>query len=88
MKTRAFAFPHSDAGVGLAFFDAMCGSGMLDVCFGTGGMRSHFYPRNLERVSMEKTAAPARSILGYQYARATYHRIARSVRSRRAVAAL
>jgi peptidoglycan/xylan/chitin deacetylase (PgdA/CDA1 family) len=82
VQERAFAFPHTDAGVGPDFFDAMCGSGSLDISFGTGGILSHFHPRNLERVGMEKTTGPARLILGHQYVRATCHRIGRTLRSR------
>jgi peptidoglycan/xylan/chitin deacetylase (PgdA/CDA1 family) len=80
LDQRAFAFPFTGAGVGRDFFDAMCDSGRLDICFGTAGMRSHWHPRTLERVGMEKTAAPAGSILNQQYVRATYHRIGRSLR--------
>jgi peptidoglycan/xylan/chitin deacetylase (PgdA/CDA1 family) len=73
VRTRAFAFPHSDAGVGPEFFDAMFSQGTLDVCFGTRGFLRHYYPRNIERFSMEKTFGTAEVIIAREYARAVYH---------------
>jgi peptidoglycan/xylan/chitin deacetylase (PgdA/CDA1 family) len=69
---RAFAFPHSDACVKLDFFRVLFGEGSLDVAFGTGGMLRHFFSRNLQRFTMEKTLLPAESILAKQYARVVY----------------
>jgi hypothetical protein len=71
-KLKAFAFPHSDAGVDPQFFKEVFSSGLLQVSFGTGGMVRHFHPKNLERVNMEKTAAPAGAILARQCARTAY----------------
>ncbi len=75
MRPKAFAFPHNDSGVEAAFFNAVFSEPLLDVAFGTGGLVSHFHPRNIERVSMEKTSAPAAQILARQFARATYFRL-------------
>jgi peptidoglycan/xylan/chitin deacetylase (PgdA/CDA1 family) len=72
IRYRAFAFPHSDAGVKLSFFRVLFDEGSLDVSFGTGGMLSHFFSRNLQRFTMEKTLLPAESILAKQYARFLY----------------
>jgi peptidoglycan/xylan/chitin deacetylase (PgdA/CDA1 family) len=72
---RAFAFPHNDDGVGEEFFSAVFSQRMLDVSFGTSGLVSHFCSRNIQRVSMEKTAAPASQILSRQFSRATYRRL-------------
>ena len=69
---RAFAFPHSDAGVPLDFFRVLFDEGTLDVAFGTGGMLPHFFARNFQRFTMEKTLLPAESILAKQYARVLY----------------
>jgi peptidoglycan/xylan/chitin deacetylase (PgdA/CDA1 family) len=74
LPIRAFAFPHSDAGVGPEFFRRVFSGGLLQVSFGTGGMVPHFHPRNLQRVSMEKTSAPAAAILARQCARTTYRK--------------
>lgn len=71
---KAFAFPHTDRGVESAFFTSVFSTPLLDVSFGTGGLRTHFHPRNIERVSMEKTSAPAADILSRQFVRATYFR--------------
>jgi hypothetical protein len=48
---------------------------MLDVSFGTSGLVRHFHPRNIERVSMEKTAASAEQIVARQFTRAAYFRM-------------
>jgi peptidoglycan/xylan/chitin deacetylase (PgdA/CDA1 family) len=75
LSPKAFAFPHTDGGVGREFFSTVFSERLLDVSFGTGGLVSHFHPRNIERVGMEKTAAPASQILARQFARATYFRL-------------
>jgi peptidoglycan/xylan/chitin deacetylase (PgdA/CDA1 family) len=75
VSPRAFAFPHTDSGVQEAFFTEVFSEPLLDVSFGTAGLVSHFHPRNIERVGMEKTSAPAAQILARQYARATYLRL-------------
>jgi peptidoglycan/xylan/chitin deacetylase (PgdA/CDA1 family) len=69
---RAFAFPHSDTGVKMDFFRVLFAEGNLDVSFGTGGMLPHFFSRNFERFTMEKTSLPAERILAKQYARFLY----------------
>jgi peptidoglycan/xylan/chitin deacetylase (PgdA/CDA1 family) len=75
VSPKAFAFPHTDSGVEDAFFTAVFSDPLLDVSFGTAGLVSHFHPRNIERVRMEKTSAPAAQILARQFARATYFRL-------------
>jgi peptidoglycan/xylan/chitin deacetylase (PgdA/CDA1 family) len=75
LEPRAFAFPHTDSGVGEEFFNAIFSEPLLDVSFGTAGLISHFQLRNIERMSMEKTSAPAARILARQFARATYFRV-------------
>jgi peptidoglycan/xylan/chitin deacetylase (PgdA/CDA1 family) len=75
VSPKAFAFPHTDSGVEESFFSAVFSERLLDVSFGTAGLVSHFHPRNIERVSMEKTSAPAADILARQFARATYFRL-------------
>ncbi|MBV9878314.1 MAG: polysaccharide deacetylase family protein [Verrucomicrobia bacterium] len=72
VRIRAFAFPHSDAGVIHEFFEPVFATGVADVCFGTRGLVRHFHPRNVERFSMEKTTDAAKSIIARQYAKALY----------------
>jgi len=72
---RAFAFPHSDAGVTAAFFERLFAPRQLAVSFGTAGMVRHFFARNLERFSMEKTSLPARRIVAKHYARGLCKRL-------------
>jgi peptidoglycan/xylan/chitin deacetylase (PgdA/CDA1 family) len=75
VRRKAFAFPHTDAGVEDAFFTTVFSEPLLDVSFGTAGLVSHFHPRNIERVSMERTPAPACQILARQFTRATCFRL-------------
>lgn len=75
IKPKAFAFPYTDSGVEGAFFDSVFAGPLLDVSFGTAGLVPHFHPRNIERMSMEKTSAPAAQILARQFARTTYFRL-------------
>jgi len=75
IKPRAFAFPYGDNGIGPSFFSAVFSEPLLDVTFGTAGLFSHFHPRNIERVSMEKTESSAAQILARQFARAAYFRL-------------
>jgi len=75
VSPKAFAFPHTDRGVEDAFFSAVFSEPLLDVSFGTDGLVSHFHPRNIERLSMEKPSVPAGQILARQFARATYFRL-------------
>ena len=75
VEPKSFAFPHTDTGVPDEFFTAVFSERVLDVSFGTSGFVPHFHPRNIERVSMEKTSAPANQILARQYTRAAYLRL-------------
>jgi len=77
VSPKSFAFPHTDSGVEPTFFDAVFSESLLDVSFGTAGLVPHFHPRNIERMSMENTSAPAAQILARQYARAAYFRLRR-----------
>jgi peptidoglycan/xylan/chitin deacetylase (PgdA/CDA1 family) len=78
IQPKSFAFPYSDSGVGPAFFAAVYADAepLLDVSFGTAGIGvPHFHPRNIERMSMEKTSAPAAQILARQFTRTAYFRL-------------
>jgi peptidoglycan/xylan/chitin deacetylase (PgdA/CDA1 family) len=74
VSPNAFAFPHNDNGVGSEFFNSVFLQRRLDISFGTSGLVPHFHPRNIQRVTMEKTSAPAAQILSRQFARATLRR--------------
>jgi peptidoglycan/xylan/chitin deacetylase (PgdA/CDA1 family) len=52
---RAFAFPHTDAGVSRIFFNTLLeGPDPLDVIFGTGNQRRDFNPKILHRFNCER----------------------------------
>jgi peptidoglycan/xylan/chitin deacetylase (PgdA/CDA1 family) len=75
IEPNAFAFPHNDNGVSSEFFNSVFLQHRLDVSFGTSGLVRHFHPRNIQRVTMEKTSAPAAQILARQFTRATLRRL-------------
>jgi peptidoglycan/xylan/chitin deacetylase (PgdA/CDA1 family) len=75
LNYRAFAFPHSDAGVRVEFFNELRGKRQLQVSFGTAGMRRHFVPWNLERFSMENSSFPAVRIVRMNYLRGLHRQI-------------
>ncbi len=74
---RAFAFPHSDAGVTTEFFERSYGDGTLQISFGTGGLLRDPWPKHFQRFSMEKTALPPRPIVCRQYARRLFRQTVR-----------
>ncbi len=65
----AFAFPHADSNVSNEFFVELYNSGLVDVSFGTGGMIDDSFPRNFQRLSLEKPMMPAERIIALHYAR-------------------
>ncbi len=72
LKYRAFAFPHSDEGVRLDFFNKVFGSELIEISFGTGGIRDDCSSRVIQRISMEKPALGANRLVPLQLARRTY----------------
>ncbi|RPD38140.1 polysaccharide deacetylase family protein [Chitinophaga barathri] len=60
---RAFAFPHSDAGVPQAFFDRLLErqAPALDVMFGTNNQRREIYPQILHRFNCERPSIAVES---------------------------
>ena len=61
-KCQTFAFPYQDAGMSPDFFSQAFSGDSLKVSFGIGGLRPHFFRRNLPRFSMERTNLPAAQI--------------------------
>jgi peptidoglycan/xylan/chitin deacetylase (PgdA/CDA1 family) len=69
---QAFAFPYMDLGVSRSFFERAFAPDALRVTFGTGGMRRHFFPRNLSRFTMENSDLPAREIVADAFAKSLF----------------
>jgi peptidoglycan/xylan/chitin deacetylase (PgdA/CDA1 family) len=56
---RAFAFPHSDAGISRTFFETILNNkDSLDVIFGTANQKQDIFPRILHRFNCERPAIP------------------------------
>jgi peptidoglycan/xylan/chitin deacetylase (PgdA/CDA1 family) len=68
----AFAFPSTDAGVKKRYFSDIEQNGLVDVCFGTGGMLRDDVTSLLHRCSLEKPVMPGERILAMEYARKLY----------------
>jgi len=70
---KAFAFPHTDAGIPKAFFDQLLQgpSPDLDIIFGTNNHREDIYPQILQRFNCERPginiAAAVKGIMLYNY---------------------
>jgi len=62
---RAYAFPFDDRAVSRAYFDRVNGQDLVDISFGTGGMRDETVPRHFQRVGMEPM--DARTTLSRSY---------------------
>ena len=72
LEYRVFAFPHSDEGVGADFFNTVFKSDLIDITFGTGGIRDDLYTNIIQRISMEKPLLGANRLVPLQLARRKY----------------
>lgn len=68
----AFAFPHHDTGVTHEFFIKLKDSGLVDITFGTGGMRDTGIQSHMQRINLENPLRPAQENIAWQYARAQF----------------
>jgi peptidoglycan/xylan/chitin deacetylase (PgdA/CDA1 family) len=66
-ECQTFAFPFSDAGVSQEFFQRVFADRRIKVSFGTHGMHRHFFPRNLERFTMEEPNFEAAQIMAREF---------------------
>lgn len=72
-ECQSFAFPYRDSGVSPEFFQKAFSDGRLKISFGIHGMQRHFFPRNLERFTMEQDHLNAAQALAREFA-VTYFR--------------
>lgn len=68
-KIRAFAFPFTDFGVQEAWFTHFYKGNepLLDVSFGTAGLKEDVFPQHFQRVPMEGTLLSARQLIHSEY---------------------
>ncbi|MEM2145415.1 MAG: polysaccharide deacetylase family protein [Candidatus Jordarchaeaceae archaeon] len=66
-KCQSFAFPYSDEGVTIEFFQRAFADGHLKISFGTHGMFRNFFPRNLSRYPMDDNERKAMQILKREF---------------------
>jgi peptidoglycan/xylan/chitin deacetylase (PgdA/CDA1 family) len=67
LKQRLFAFPFTDDGVSVAFFDKIFTEGKIDFSFGGAGIKNDFHPRQFQRIPMEGWNASAQQTLKSEY---------------------
>jgi peptidoglycan/xylan/chitin deacetylase (PgdA/CDA1 family) len=73
---RFFAFPYSDIGVSRAFFDNIYRpDGIIDLSFGTSGIKKDQINRNIQRVPLENPFRPAQPRLLREYSLAVAKRL-------------
>lgn len=65
----SFAFPYTDRGVALDFYQAVREEGLVSLCFGTAGMQTDPVSFSFQRFSMEKEGLTARQVLSQEYTR-------------------
>jgi peptidoglycan/xylan/chitin deacetylase (PgdA/CDA1 family) len=54
-EIRAFAFPFTDDGISLSLFNRVQQSGLVDVTFGTAGLKYDLAPKHFQRVPIERS---------------------------------
>lgn len=52
---RAFSFPFTDDGLSLSFFNKIAASGMVDVTFGTAGLKYDMANNHFQRIPVERS---------------------------------
>ncbi len=65
----AFAFPHSDAEVGLDLFEKITEAGLVDMTFGNGGIRNGTLPKHFYRFSMDNPSSSPQDMMVFQQVR-------------------
>ncbi len=66
LNYKTFAFPFSDAEVSERFFEKMYKELMVDISFGTGGLKKDAFNRNIQRMSMERNHISAKEIVNLE----------------------
>jgi len=57
------------------YYSKVFDSGLVDISFGTGGMKEDVINRNLQRINFETPLMPAKRILALEHARKIYKTI-------------
>lgn len=65
-KNNLFAFPFSDDGVKIDFFEQLFAETEIDFTFGTAGIKKDSFSKNIQRIPMEN-GKTAKQILKYEY---------------------
>jgi len=60
---KAFSFPFTDLGVSINFYELMKKENMLDISFGTSGIKRDLVKNNLQRISFEEAGKSAKLFL-------------------------
>ena len=67
-EIKAFSFPFTDDGIKRSLFDRLNNSGLVDVTFGTAGLKHDDHPINLQRIPVElKQKWSIQKVVHFQY---------------------
>ena len=66
---KVFAFPFTDSGVSARFFDELYNQGepLVDLSFGTAGLKTDVHSQHLQRIPMDNTNLDAEQIIKTAY---------------------
>ena len=67
LRQRLFAFPFTDHGVSVRFFEEIFRDGKIDFSFGGAGIKKDIHPRQIQRAPMEGWDASAEQVLKSEY---------------------
>ncbi len=70
LNYKAFAFPFTDTGVNSDFFKEIYKNKHLDITFGTAGLKTDEYTKNVQRIPLEQGNKSAKSIINTEIVKA------------------
>jgi len=70
LNYKAFAFPFTDTGIKRDFFTEIYKNNIAEITFGTGGLKTDEYEKNIQRIPMEQDLKSAKSIINTEIIKA------------------
>ncbi|TAH05045.1 MAG: hypothetical protein EAZ15_00200 [Sphingobacteriales bacterium] len=70
LNYKAFAFPFTDTGINSNFFTQIYQENFADITFGTAGLKTDLYNKNIQRIPLEQGNKSAKSIINTEIIKA------------------
>ena len=70
LNYKAFAFPFTDTGVKYNFFTKVYSNNFVDITFGTAGLKTGDFAKNIQRIPMEQHIKTAKIIINTEIVKA------------------